>query len=314
MSIHPDVTIIGTIVFDIFIPDVTKIPSKGQAINIDHFPYFTGGCGSNTAVVLARCGVKASLIGSIGDDLFGDYVINYLKQNGVDTSRISRSKNFQTSTSILLISKKGERSYFHSPGSNKEIKINQFDLRTISNSKILHIGGANLLPSIDGKPMAKLLKFAKDQKVTTSVDLAWDTENLWLEKLKYSLPYIDILMGNRDELLNITKQKNNNDALKFLHNCGVKIVACKLGSKGSIISKDLMKIKVPSFKVKSIDSTGAGDAFAGGLLSGLLTGKNLYDCGRIGNYFGSLATTEFGSTSAFINQKCFDFELLKKAK
>ncbi len=310
MPIHSDITVIGTIVFDIFIPDVTKIPSKGQAINIDHFPYFTGGCGSNTSIVLARCGIKTSLIGCVGDDLFGDYVVNYLKQNGVDTSKISKSKKFQTSTSILLINKKGERSYFHSAGSNKEIKVNQSDLKTISQSRILHIGGANLLPSLDGKPMAKLLKFAKDKKVIISVDLAWDTENLWMEKLKYSLPYIDTLMGNKDEIINLTKRKNINDALKFLHDSGITIVACKLGAKGSIISKDSMKIEVPSFKVKSIDSTGAGDAFAGGFLFGLLSGKNLCDCGRIGNYFGALATTEFGSTSAFQNQKYFNLKSL----
>lgn len=310
MLTHPDVTVIGTIVFDIFIPNVNKIPSNGQAVNIDKFPYFTGGCGSNTSIILARCGSKVSLIGSVGNDLFGDYVISYLRQNNVDTSLISRSKKFQTSTSILLINKKGERSYFHSKGSNKEIKVKDSELEVISKSKIFHIGGANLLPSIDGKPMAKLLRFAKSKNVTTSVDLAWDTENLWLEKLKYSLNYIDILMGNKDEILSLSKQKNISDAFEFLHTNGVKIVVCKVGAKGSIVSKNSMKIEIPSFKIKSIDSTGAGDAFAGGFLFGLLSGKNLYECGRIGNYFGALATTEFGSTLAFQNQKYFNLKSL----
>lgn len=298
MSDIPDVAILGTIVFDIFIPDVKKYPRLGQAIEVKSFPIFTGGCGSNTAIVLSKLGVNVSLIGSAGDDLFGKYVIDYLKENNVNTDLVKISRVENTSTSILFINERNERSYFHSTGANKDIKIGKKEFDVIKKSKIFHIGGVNLLPSIDGKPMAEILKNAKSSNVITSIDLAWDTKNRWMKNLKYSIPYIDILMGNQDEIKTLTNEKNLPKAIRKLHQSGIKVIAVKLGEKGSLVSKDFCIEEVPPFKIKSKDATGAGDAFAGGFLYGIISGRNLYDSARFGNYCGAIVTQEFGSTAA----------------
>ncbi|MCX8056023.1 MAG: carbohydrate kinase family protein [Ignavibacteria bacterium] len=305
---NPDVTVIGTIVFDIFIPSIEKFPENGQAVEVNSFPIFTGGCGANTSIVLLKLGVKVALIGSVGKDLFGEYILNYLKEMKVDTSLIKISNNEPTSTSILLINKKKERSYFHSVGSNKEIEIGKKELDVILNSKIFHIGGVNLLPSLDGKPIAEILRKAKSKNVITSIDLAWDTKGRWMKNLKYSIPYIDILMCNKDELSELTNENKIEKAIEQLHNFGIKILVIKLGEKGSLVSKNFYSEFVPSFKVKSKDTTGAGDAFAGGFLYGILQGKNLYEAARIGNYFGAIATTEFGSTAAIQKLNQINFE------
>lgn len=294
----PDITILGTIVFDIFVPDVVSYPTKGQAIGIEKFSYFTGGCGSNTSIVLSKLGVKVSLIGAVGNDLFGEHILSYLKKNKVDTSLVKISSQNQTSTSILFINRKNERSYFHSIGASKEIKIGSEERKAIFKSKIFHIGGVNLLPTIDGKPMAEILKKARLKKVITSIDLAWDTENKWMNKLKFSIPFIDILMGNEGEIKALTGKKNLNSGIEFLHRKGIKIVIVKLGQKGSIVSKNFLMQHVPSFNVNAKDSTGAGDAFAGGFLFGVLSGLSLFDAARVGNYFGALVTKQYGSTSA----------------
>lgn len=301
---NPDVTILGTIVFDIFIPDVKKYPRSGQAIEIESFPIFTGGCGSNTAIVLSKLGVKVSLIGAVGEDLFGKYIIDYLNECKVNVEMVKISKSESTSTSILLINLKKERSYFHSVGANKDINVGENELNVIKRSKIFHIGGVNLLSSIDGKPMAEILKKVKSDNIITSIDLAWDTRNRWMKNLKYSLPFIDILMGNKDEILNLIGEKSLKKSIKKLHQSGVKVVAVKLGEKGSIVSKDFLIEEIPPFKVNSLDTTGAGDAFAGGFLYGILSGKSLYESALIGNYFGAIVTQDFGSTSALqkINQ------------
>jgi len=309
MNANPDVTILGTIVFDIFIPDVKKYPRKGEAVEIKSFPVFTGGCGSNTSIVLSKLGVRVSLIGAVGEDLFGKYVIDYLNECKVNLEMVKVSKSETTSTSILLINQKKERSYFHSVGANKVIKIGKNELNVIKKSKIFHIGGVNLLPSIDGKPMAEILKKIKSNNIITSIDLAWDTKNLWMKNLKYSLPFIDILMGNKNEILNLTGEKNLKKAIKKLHQSGVRIVAVKLAEKGSLISKDFLIEEIPPFKVNALDTTGAGDAFAGGFLYGILSGKNLYESALIGNYFGAIVTQDFGSTSAL--QKINQFNLNK---
>jgi sugar/nucleoside kinase (ribokinase family) len=308
MVVNPDISILGTIVFDIFIPDLEKIPSRGTAVEIKKINYTIGGCASNPAILLTKLGIKVSLVGIIGRDAGGEFIKEFLEANGINTSSIKISEKNPTSTSILFIDKYGERRYLHLKGATSDLKIDSTDFEYIYKSKILHIGGANLLPSIDGKPMAQILKKAKSKKIITSVDLAWDVDNLWMEKLKYSIPYIDILMGNQDEIKALTGKKNLKSASKMLHDLGIKIVVIKLGNKGSFVSKDFDQFEVPPFKVKSVDATGAGDAFAGGFLFGILSGKNLYECAKLGNYFGAIVTTEIGSTTALFKHKHFNIQ------
>jgi sugar/nucleoside kinase (ribokinase family) len=224
-----------------------------------------------------------------------------LKNCGVDVSLVKVSKKASTSTSILFINDKKERSYFHLVGASKEIEVNKRELDKIFKSKIFHVGGVNLLPGLDGKPLAEVLRKVKSKNVITSVDLAWDVKNRWMKNLKHSLPFIDILMANEDEIKALTEEKNLKRAINFLHRAGLKIVVVKLGKDGSIVSKNFDFEYVPPFKVKSKDSTGAGDAFAGGFLYGLLKSKSLFESALIGNYVGALATTKVGSTSAFFN-------------
>ncbi len=310
MSSHSDVTVVGTIVFDIFITGVNKLPNYGQAVKLNSLPIYSGGCGLNTSIVLSKLGVKTSLIGSVGTDLFGNFLLDHLRKNGVKTVLTTQSSKESTSVSILFINKRKERSYFHLVGANSKIKINRKELNTIFNSRIFHIGGVNLLPSLDGKPMGEILKKVKSKNTITSVDLAWDVDNKWMEKLKYSLPFIDILMGNEDEIKKLTESSSFKKSFEILHRLGVKIVVAKLGNKGSLVSKENMIIKVEPFNVKVKDTTGAGDAFAGGFLYGILNNKNLYECALIGNYCGALAITEYGSTTAF--QKFKELELISK--
>ncbi|MGB9663896.1 MAG: carbohydrate kinase family protein [Ignavibacteria bacterium] len=310
-----DIVIAGTIVFDIFVSNYKEFPSKGQAVELEKIPFFTGGCGANPSVILSKLGAKVSLIGALGDDLSGNYILNYLNQNNVDTSLIKVSSKLPTSTSILFINQKKERSYFHSVGASKEISIGSKEFNAINQSKIFHIGGVNLLPSLDGKPMAQVLKKAKLKNIITSIDLAWDVKNKWMKNLKASLPFIDILMGNEFEIKALTQSKNLKTSFKILHEAGVKIVVVKLGSKGSVVSKDFVQLSIPSFKVKPKDSTGAGDAFAAGFLFGILKGFNLYDSAKLGNYIGALVTTELGSTSSVQKFKSFDvYKILKSEK
>jgi len=301
MQDNLDVTVLGTIVFDIFIEGIKNYPKSGQAVEIDSLPYFTGGCGANTSIVLSKLGLNVSLIGAVGDDLYGNFILDYLKNCGVDVSLVKVSKKESTSTSILFINDKKERSYFHLVGASKEIEVNKRELDKIFKSKIFHVGGVNLLPGLDGKPLAEVLRKVKSKNVITSVDLAWDVKNRWMKNLKHSLPFIDILMANEDEIKALTGEKNLKRAINFLHREGLKIVVVKLGKDGSIVSKNFDFEYVPPFKIKSKDSTGAGDAFAGGFLYGLLKSKSLFESALIGNYVGALATTEVGSTSAFIN-------------
>ncbi len=296
-----DVTVLGTIVLDIFVKGVNSFPPKGQAVSIDNFPMSVGGCGANTSIALTKLGAKVSLIGNIGDDFFGKFICDSLKKENLTCNLISTLKNKSTSLSILFLNKSGERSYFHSSGANEEINLSARSLKRIFSSKIFHIGGAMLLPGFDGKPMAKILRQVKKNNVVTSVDLGWDISNKWMEKLKYSLKYIDILFANELEIKALTQKKAIESAVNFLHKRGPKIILIKLGSKGAFLSKGLLQFYIPAIKAKAIDTTGAGDNFVGGFLFGLLNSWSLIDCVKLGNTLGALTVRSFGAQAGLLN-------------
>jgi len=299
----PDIVVLGTIVFDIFVKGVSSFPKKGRAIPIEKFPYSIGGCGANSALVLSQLGAKVSLIGSIGDDHFGNYIKKKLSECNIRLELLSTKEKLPTSLSILFISKKGERSYLHSSGANEKINLSDKALFQISSAKIFHIGGAMLFPGFDGKPLAKSLKYAKKNRTLTSVDLGWDTSNQWLKKLELSLPYIDILMMNEAELKALTKKRKLESAVNYLHDKGPKVIIIKLGERGAFISKDILKVHVPAIKTKVIDTTAAGDSFAAGFLFSLINGGNLIDSVKLGNTLGALTVQKFGSLTDSINLK-----------
>lgn len=299
----PDIVVLGTIVFDLFVKGVSSFPKKGRAIPIEKFPYSIGGCGANSAIVLSQLGAKVSLIGSIGKDHFGDYVKEKLVESNLSLELISTKEKLPTSISILFISENGERSYLHNSGTNEKINLTDKALSHISSAKIFHIGGAMLIPGFDGKPMTKSLKHAKKNGTLTSVDLGWDTSNSWMKKLKPSLPFIDILMMNEAELKALTKKRKLESAVNYLHDKGPKVIVIKLGEKGAFISKDVLKVHIPGIEVKTVDSTAAGDSFAAGFLFSLVNGGNLIDSVKLGNTLGALTVQKFGSLTDKIDWK-----------
>ncbi len=293
-----DISILGTIVFDIFVKNYSYLPKNGEAVELNVLPFAAGGCGLNSAVALSFLGADVSLFGSIGNDFFAKFIIDYLKTFSIDISSVKTSKRFPTSTSILLINKKGERSYFHFPGSSKEVSVHDKDLSKILNSKIFHVGGITLFPASIISSLSKIFNNVRSNNVVTSIDLAWDVENKWMKRIKPILPHTDILMGNEQEIRALTKENKLVKAVKLIHLMGVKNVIVKRGEKGSLVSKDFLLEEIPTIKVKSFDSTGAGDMFAGGFLYGILKGFSPIDSAKIGNVMGAIATTEFGSTTA----------------
>jgi sugar/nucleoside kinase (ribokinase family) len=299
----PNIVVLGTIVFDIFVKGIFSFPKMGSAISVEKFPYSIGGCGANSAMVLSQLGTKVSLIGSIGNDIFATFIKKKLSKCNIESSLLSIEEKLPTSLSILFINEKGERSYLHFSGANEKITLTDKALLQISSAKIFHIGGAMLFPGFDGRPMAAALKFAQQNNTLTSVDLGWDTSNSWMKKLKPSLQFIDILMMNDAELKALTNKRTLESSINYLHVMGPKVIVIKLGSKGAFISKDILKVHIPAIKVKVVDSTAAGDSFAAGFLFSLINGGNLIDSVKFGNTLGALTVKNFGSLTDRIDLK-----------
>ncbi len=171
-----DVLCAGIAVADILGKPIDFLPEKGRLILLGEITLNTGGCAVNTGIALAKLGFKVGITARIGKDGFGDFIISQLEAYGIDTSGVKIDDKLKTSATIVAISKEGERSFWHYLGANSNLSLEDIPEEFLKRSKILHIAGTNVLPSLDGKPTGILLEKAKKIGLITSLDTVWDAK------------------------------------------------------------------------------------------------------------------------------------------
>lgn len=292
----------GIIVGDFLGKPVEGVPEKGKLVLIDKVDLQIGGCATNTGIGLSRLGVNVSIGGKVGDDNLGKFVINKLKEEKrIDTSRIKISKSKNTSGTIVLIHSDGERSFIHSIGANSDLHLEDIDFEYIKTFPLIHIAGALLMHGFDGKPLAETLKKAKEMGLITSLDTAWDATGRWLLLLEEALQYTDYFLPSIEEARMITGQKTPEDIAKFLMDKGVKNVGLKMGADGSFICNEKEKHRFPALNFDVVDTTGCGDAYVAGFITGIVKGFSFEKCGLLANLVGAKAATAIGATAGIVS-------------
>ena len=292
-----DVICLGIFVADVLAKPITKIPDRGKLELFDEMELHTGGCANNTAIGLARLGISAGAMGKVGEDGFGDFVINNLRRNGVDTRGIRRTDEANTSLTFVMIAPDGERSFLHYIGANGTIKPEDIDFGLIGESRILHIGGFFLMPGFDGEPTVQVLKKAKEMGVTISLDTAWDSRGNWMKLLEPCLPYVDIFLPSIEEAKMLSGKEDPEEISLFFLDYGIEIVGLKMGEEGSYVRTRDETVREPAYKVNVVDATGAGDAFVAGFLAGYIMGWDLKRCVILANATGAACVTAIGTTA-----------------
>ena len=297
-----DVVCLGIVVADVMAKTIEKIPGPGRLEIFDQMELHPGGCAINTSIGLSKLGIKTRIIGKVGKDIFGDFLIKVLKKYDVDTSGIAYSQKRGTSFSFAMINKEGERSFLHYTGADEDLHLKDINLELIKDSRILHIAGFNLMPGFDGQPVANVLKQAKEYGITTSLDTAWNPRvKNWREIIEPSLPYLDIALPSIEEARMFTGKEKVEEIANFLLNYGVKIVGLKMGGEGCYLKTKKEEFRIPSYQIKVIDTSGAGDAFAAGFLTGIIKGWNLQKVGEFANAVGALCVQAIGCTTGVKN-------------
>ncbi|WP_041424229.1 carbohydrate kinase family protein [Thermosediminibacter oceani] len=309
----PEVTCIGILVADIIGAPVIEYPEAGRLVTVDSIGLYTGGCAVNTAIALSRLGIKTGLIGKVGCDYLGEFLIDSLKKEGVDTGGIVRTDVKNTSSTIVIVDKSGERSFIHYVGANAEFGLDDMNFELLKGNKIVHIAGSFLMPKFDGIETAKALKRIKEMGVTTSVDTAWDASGRWLKTIEPCLPYIDIFIPSIDEAKMISGEEKPEKIAEFFMSYGIKTVVIKMGSAGSFGCNKQEQIYMPPFKVEVKDTTGAGDSFVAGFLTGIVREFSLEESLELGNAAGALCVTSYGA-SAGIKSLADTLEFIKRHK
>jgi sugar/nucleoside kinase (ribokinase family) len=275
---------------------LTALPDSGRLVLVDHMSLHTGGCAVNTATGLARLGLPVEVIGKVGDDPFGDFLLDRLGERGIGTRSVSRDPELGTSATMVMVDRDGERRFVHYMGANASLKLADVDLDLTDSASILHVAGALVLPGIDGEPAAKLLKRARAAGVTTSLDTVWDDTGRWMDRLGPCLAHVDYFVPSLAEAQALTGLHEPEAVAGALLDRGVKTVGLKMGAQGCLVmTRGGESLRVPAFEVESIDATGAGDAFAAGFIAGVWKGWSLREAAHLANAVGALCVTGLGA-------------------
>jgi len=303
-----DILCLGQFTADVVVRGVEKLPEKGKSIFVDKIELHNGGCACNTAIDLARLGVSTGVTGKVGKDTFGDFLIRLLTKHKIDVRGLKQDSESNTSSTVVLISQDGERSFLHYSGTNAKLTIEDINFELIKETKLLHVAAIYLLPALDGIPIAQILKRAKDIGVITSLDTAWNAKGQWLEKIEPSLPFVDFFLPNIEEASMISGKDSLEEIARFFLSYGIKVVGIKMGDKGCYIQSKDKRLYIPAFKVKAVDTTGAGDAFVAGFLTGIIKGWDLEFTGLFANAVGACCVMEVGASQGVKSlEETFEF-------
>ena len=290
-----DISVLGIFVADISFSG-PKIPANGETILGNKYNVGPGGKGCNQAVAIARLGAKVNFISKIGKDSYGELALNTLTKNKINTESVIQDENLQTGVAGILVDKNsGKNAINVIVGAPSTLKIAEIDkhIDIIKNSKIF-------LTQLEVPKDVTLhcLKTAKENGCLTILNPAPASE---ISKEFYK--NIDYFTPNETEAefytgIKITNEKEAKQAADKLINFGIKKIIITLGEKGLFYSDGKEEIYLQATPVKAIDTTGAGDAFNGGLAFGLSKEKPIKECLELANKVAGISTTKLGAGDA----------------
>ena len=260
-----------------------------------------GGNGANTSYAAAKLGAPVRLAGLVGDDEAGRHVIAQLQGAGVDTTHVRRSE-LPTPVTVVVVRSDAARTFLHRPGASREAFRDalEFSRELTAGCRHFHLANPFAMPLM--RPQAGCtLERARAAGLTTSLDTGWDALGEWLEVIGPCLPHLDLLFVNEEESAKLSGRDDAREGARFFHERGTGTVVVKLGARGCLVSGDGNQFESPAFAIEAVDTTGAGDSFAGGFLAGLRQGLALDQAARLANAAGALSVQRPGATTGLLS-------------
>lgn len=262
-----------------------------------------GGSAANTAVALRILGQDVEVAGKVGADMRGDFVVHELRRRGIGVRGIQRSVHSSTSGTIILNVIGEDRRYLHSTGANAEFQLEDLDLSSLDALKVLYFGGYLALPLFTAVQLTELLKEAKLRGITTVLDVTMPADVSYdIRDVASVLRYTDYFLPNCEEAARLTEEvdpRSQADRLSELNpECTVVITR---GAAGPFAKWRSRFFETPHFRMESVDESGAGDAFAAGLIVALLQGWELEAALMFAAAVGGSSTRALGCFNGVFN-------------
>lgn len=274
-------------------------PSDGETF-IYNESKSCGGSASNTIIGTAKLGLRSGYIGKIGSDSNGKMMKDYLKTNNVNTDHLIEADG-ETGEVIGFVDDEGNRKLYVTPKINDKICNEDINRDYLLNSNLLHLTS---FVGLDEDDPSIETQFEILEEVSSKITVSFDPGMLYVNRGKEFMDRLisltDILLINETELLITTGEKTFEKAVEKIAP-EVDILVVKRSTEGSFIKKDDEEYDIGIFKVETVDTTGAGDAYNAGFLYGYIKGYTLEESGIIGSYIAAQSTTKTGATEAIPN-------------
>jgi len=289
------VVCIGLTVTDILVRPVDQVIQNREINNVEEIACAVGGDAYNEAYALTRMGVPVKLMSSVGNDMWGDFIIKKGTEAGIDMGHVTRNRNYPTTVTIVLIQGSGERSFICAGGSALHFQMESLDLPSIEKARVVSLASLYSNAESDSAFLAAA-KAAKNAGAIVTADTILNMKDCTLESNAEIFPLLDFIFPNYDEASAITGEKSLDKIADAFLKTGIGNVVIKTGQNGCYIQNSNVKLNVPTYKkAQRVDTTGAGDNFAAGFIYGLSKDLSIRECAAYANAAASVSIQYTGA-------------------
>jgi sugar/nucleoside kinase (ribokinase family) len=301
--IMPRVGCAGILVKDTFCGPLDSLPKPGELVAVEGLRTSAGGCAANVAIDLSKQDFDVYVAGCVGQDPAGDSLVKSLQSAAVNCDWIVRTTKYATSETIVLLVAGEDRRYLHSFGANQEFAVSHVDHDWLAELTVFYLGGLFAMPNLDTSELLELLKFCRKKGVVSVVDVVLPVGFNDAPKLRGLLPFIDWFVPNNAEAAMLTKQSDPLKALEIFRSWQANGVVITMGERGAIGSLGDECCRCEAYSWGTVDPSGAGDAFASGVIAGIIKGWDLSRTMVYASALGASATRAIGTTKGVFNRQ-----------
>jgi sugar/nucleoside kinase (ribokinase family) len=286
----------GILVKDTFCAPLQALPGPGELVAVDAIKTKAGGCAANVAIDLRRQNLTADLVGCLGRDAAGETLVKELQAARVNCDQLVYTTEYPTSETVILLVKGEDRRYLHAFGANRAFTVRHIDRDWLAELDVFYLGGLFAMPGIVTHELLALLAFCRKKKVATVVDVILPTSFRRTTEMEELLPYVDWFLPNDAEAAVLTGETDPLEAICVFRHWGAHGLVVTLGQRGAVGILGNECWRCNAYPWETVDPSGAGDAFASGLITGIVNGWDFPRSLVYASALGASATQAVGTT------------------